>query len=53
MMLDHLGLDGAARTIERAVVACLEAGECTRDLGGNLGAAGAGDAVVRRIERSA
>ena len=49
MMLDHIGLDDPARRIEQAVSACLEAGECTRDVGGNLGTAGTGDAVLRRI----
>ena len=39
----------AARRIERAVSECLGANECTRDLGGDLGTAATGDAVVRRL----
>jgi 3-isopropylmalate dehydrogenase len=49
MMLEHTGLDEAAHRIERAVGACLDARECTRDLGGELGTAATGDAVVRRM----
>lgn len=49
MMLDHLGSGDAAQRVERAVAECLAAGECTRDLGGNLGTAATGDAVARRI----
>lgn len=49
MMLEHTGLPDAAREIERAVVACLAAGECTRDVGGHLGTAATGDAVARRV----
>ncbi len=51
LMLEHIGLPEGAQRIERAVVECLDAGECTRDLGGQLGTAGTGDAVVRRIGR--
>jgi 3-isopropylmalate dehydrogenase len=49
MMLDHTGLDRAAARIESAVVECLDARECTPDVGGDLGTASAGDAVVQRI----
>ena len=49
MMLEQTGLDEAARRVERAVAACLEARECTVDLGGDLGTAATGDAVVRRL----
>ena len=49
MMLDHTGLPDAARRVEEAVRACLSARECTVDLGGSLGTAAAGDAVVRRL----
>jgi 3-isopropylmalate dehydrogenase len=49
MMLDHTGLPAAARRVEEAVRACLAANECTVDLGGSLGTAAAGDAVVRRL----
>ena len=49
MMLEHTGLEESARAVERAVVDCLEAGECTADLGGELGTAATGDAVARRV----
>jgi 3-isopropylmalate dehydrogenase len=49
MMLEHTGLADAAKAIEAAVVSCLEAKECTADVGGCLGARAASDAVVRRI----
>jgi 3-isopropylmalate dehydrogenase len=49
MMLEHCGMDEAAGRIERAVVECLEAGECTADVGGALGTAATGDAVARRV----
>src|SRR4030095_16334829 len=45
MMLDHPGLKDAAHAIEKAVVLCLEAKECTADVGGALGARAAADAV--------
>ncbi len=49
MMLEHLGLPDAARSVERAVVACIEARECTAEVGGGLGTGATGDAVTRRI----
>jgi 3-isopropylmalate dehydrogenase len=49
MMLEHSGLPEAAQAIEAAVVACLEAKECTADVGGSFGARAAADAVVRRL----
>jgi 3-isopropylmalate dehydrogenase len=49
MMLAHTGVPEAAAWIERAVRDCIEAGECTRDVGGRLGTAATGDAVVRRL----
>jgi 3-isopropylmalate dehydrogenase len=53
MMLDHVGLAEAAQAVETAVVACLEAGECTQDVGGKLGTAATGDAVTRRLREVA
>jgi 3-isopropylmalate dehydrogenase len=50
MMLEHTGLPEPAAKIERAVIECLKAGECTVDLGGTLGTDAAGDAVVKRLE---
>ena len=49
MMLDHTGLAEPAEWVEKAVIGCLSAGECTKDVGGTLGTAATGDAVVRRI----
>ena len=43
MMLDHLGAPRAANAIEAAVVAAVDAGKCTKDIGGALGAAATGD----------
>jgi 3-isopropylmalate dehydrogenase len=51
MMLEHSALGEPASWIESAVRSCLEAGECTRDVGGGLGTAASGDAVVRHLER--
>ena len=53
MMLEATGEPAAARAIEAAVVACLEARECTADVGGSLGARAAADAVVRRLKSAA
>jgi isocitrate/isopropylmalate dehydrogenase len=50
MMLDYLGHADEGAAIESAVVAAIEAGETTKDLGGSLGTQAAGDAVVRRLE---
>jgi 3-isopropylmalate dehydrogenase len=49
MLLEHLGQADAAARIERAVTTCLDALECTADVGGRLGTAATGDAVARRI----
>ncbi len=49
MMLDHTGLGEAAACVERAVGRCLEAGECTADVGGELGTQATGDAVAKRL----
>jgi len=50
MMLEYLGHPAEAHVIERAVVAAIDAGETTHDLGGTLGTKGAGEAVVARLE---
>lgn len=49
MMLEHVGRTEDAARIERAVRACIDAGECTTDVGGELGTAQVGDAVARRM----
>jgi 3-isopropylmalate dehydrogenase len=50
MMLAHLGLTAEAGAIEAAVIAAIRARECTRDIGGELSTAEAGDAVVKRLK---
>jgi 3-isopropylmalate dehydrogenase len=50
MMLEYLGHAAEADIIERAVVAAIDAGETTHDLGGTLGTRAAGAAVVGRLE---
>lgn len=48
MMLRYLSLDEHAGKVEGAVMAALEAGERTRDLGGNLSTKEFGDCIVKR-----
>jgi 3-isopropylmalate dehydrogenase len=52
LMLEHLGLVDAARAVESAVVDCLEARECTADVGGTFTTPAAGDAVAKRVARA-
>jgi 3-isopropylmalate dehydrogenase len=49
MMLEYLGHAEAADEIEHAVVAAIDAGETTHDLGGTLGTKAAGEAILRRL----
>jgi 3-isopropylmalate dehydrogenase len=49
MMLESLGFEAEGAMIERAVVEAIEAGETTKDIGGNLGTKAAGEAVVKRL----
>jgi 3-isopropylmalate dehydrogenase len=50
MMFDYsLGMPAAARGIENAISACIDAGECTPDLGGSLTTSEAGAAVRAKI----
>jgi 3-isopropylmalate dehydrogenase len=49
MMVRHLGHGEMADAIEGAVGAAIRAGECTRDLGGNLSTSEVGDAVAKRL----
>jgi 3-isopropylmalate dehydrogenase len=49
MMLESLGHGASAATIERAVVATIDAGETTHDLGGPLGTRAAGEAILARL----
>lgn len=41
--------EAAARAIEAAAVAAIQAGECTRDVGGRLGTAATGHAFAQRL----
>jgi 3-isopropylmalate dehydrogenase len=49
MMLEHLGETAAAAAIERAVVSAVDAGRCTRDIGGTLGTAATGDEIAAAL----
>jgi 3-isopropylmalate dehydrogenase len=49
MMLDYLGSNAAATQIESAVVATIQAGETTQDLGGTLGTKAAAEAILARL----
>ena len=49
MLLAHVGRADLTERVERAVAACVAAGETTRDLGGGLSTDEAGDAVVARL----
>jgi len=49
MMLEEVGLAAEAARVEQAVKACLEARACTVDVGGSLGCAATGDAVVNQL----
>jgi 3-isopropylmalate dehydrogenase len=51
MMIEHLGFQAEANAIEDAIRSALQARECTRDVGGDLSTAQAGDAVARRVGR--
>ncbi len=50
MMLEYLGFGEECAAIERAVVAAIEAGETTKEIGGSLGTKAAGEAILRRLE---
>jgi len=49
MMARHLGHTDMATAIEGAVESAIRAGECTRDIGGNLSTPECGDAVAKRL----
>ena len=49
LMLAHLGRPDLGQRLEDAVRACIVDGDVPADLGGTLGTAAAGDAVVRRL----
>lgn len=49
MMLEYLGFNDAAQTVENAVVACVNEGQTTRDVGGSQGTREVADAVLAKI----
>jgi 3-isopropylmalate dehydrogenase len=49
MMLEYLGFTEESTLIESAVIASVEAGETTQDLGGALGTKAAGEAILARL----
>jgi len=49
LMLEHLGLNEAARSVEKAVIACVNEGQTTRDAGGSLGTREVADAVLEKL----
>jgi 3-isopropylmalate dehydrogenase len=51
MMLEWLGYNEAAHSVERAVTAAVKAGQTTQDLGGVLSTTDAGAAICERVER--
>ena len=51
LMLEYLGEADAARAVEAAVRDCIEAGETTRDTGGQLSTKQAGERIRARIGR--
>jgi 3-isopropylmalate dehydrogenase len=53
MMLEYLGFMEASAAVEAAVGASISEGDTTRDLGGTLSTAQAGDAIRRRIRARA
>ena len=54
MLLQHsLGLAAEAEVLRNAVNHCIEAGQCTADVGGTLGTQAAGQAVLKRLEATA
>jgi 3-isopropylmalate dehydrogenase len=50
MMVRHLGHPEMAKAIEGAVQSAIQAGECTRDIGGNLSTGQVGDAIAKRLK---
>jgi 3-isopropylmalate dehydrogenase len=49
MLLDHIGEREAAGAIVNAIEKCILAGNVTKDMGGQLGTAGVGDAIAEII----
>lgn len=49
LMLEHLGLKGAADSVQRAVRTAVAEGQTTSDIGGSLGTSQTGDVVARLV----
>jgi 3-isopropylmalate dehydrogenase len=49
MMLEHLGLAEPSKRIEDVVLACVNEGKMTKDVGGTLGTREVGDAVAGKL----
>ena len=49
MLLEHLGLSGAAQAVEQAVMDQLASGDVTPDLGGTLRGSEVGDQILARL----
>jgi 3-isopropylmalate dehydrogenase len=49
MMLDYIGFGGWEAKVEAAVTAAIDAGKCTKDVGGDLGTRAAGVWVRERL----
>jgi 3-isopropylmalate dehydrogenase len=49
MMLEHLGMEKAAKRIEDSVIACVNEDKMTKDVGGTMGTREVGDAVVGKL----
>jgi len=52
MMLSHLGYAGEEQRIERACTAAIDARQCTRDVGGELGTKATASFILAEIEKS-
>ena len=50
LMLETLGLDDEAAAVDAAILATVQAGEGTPDIGGTMGTRETGDAIVKRIQ---
>ena len=51
-LLSHRGIEEAARAIESAVATAIETGRATKDVGGDLGTAATGEAVVEILGKA-
>jgi len=49
MMIDYLGFADAAKSVENAVIKCVNEDKMTRDIGGSLGTREVGDAVAAAL----